>query len=89
MKSTNLGLQNATERPQLKYKRAYFVDWRAADRLKKQLLPKIDFLLDTNDSQYAENDHWRTTCEGLKKALAPRHSAWFHSSIPARGVVSG
>src|SRR5882757_8125479 len=45
---SNLGLTNCKERPSLKYKRAYFVDWRAADRLKKSLLPKIDFLLDTN-----------------------------------------
>ena len=45
----NLGATNHTERPALKYKRAFFVDWRAADRLKKRLLPKIDFLLDTID----------------------------------------
>ena len=44
----NLGLTNCAERPALKYKRAFFVDWRAADRLKKSLLPKLDFLLDTN-----------------------------------------
>jgi mannose-6-phosphate isomerase class I len=30
-----------------KYKRGFFVDWRVADRLKRELLPKIDFLLDT------------------------------------------
>lgn len=45
---TNLGLQNCDERPSLKYKRAFFVDWRAADRLKKTLFARIDFLLDTN-----------------------------------------
>jgi mannose-6-phosphate isomerase class I len=45
---SNLGLKNVTERASLKYKRAYFVDWRVADRLKKPLLPRIDFLLDTN-----------------------------------------
>jgi mannose-6-phosphate isomerase class I len=44
----NLGLQNGTDRPQAKYKRAYFVDWRVADRLKKTLISKVDFLLDTN-----------------------------------------
>jgi hypothetical protein len=30
------------------YKRAYFVDWRVADRLKRKLMPHWDFLLDTN-----------------------------------------
>jgi mannose-6-phosphate isomerase class I len=45
----NLGSDNFAEKPSLKYKRAFFVDWRAADRLKKQVLPRTDFLLDTND----------------------------------------
>ena len=45
----NLGSENFTEKASLKYKRAFFVDWRAADRLKKQALPRADFLLDTND----------------------------------------
>ena len=44
----NFGLRNYTERPALKYKRAFFLDWRAADRTKAGLLPRIDFLLDTN-----------------------------------------
>lgn len=47
---SNLGVDNFTERPALKYKRAFFIDWRAADRLKKRLLPGIDFLLDTSNS---------------------------------------
>jgi mannose-6-phosphate isomerase class I len=44
----NLGVTNRSERPSLKYKRSFFIDWRAADRLKTQVLPKADFLLDTN-----------------------------------------
>jgi mannose-6-phosphate isomerase class I len=44
----NLGLENAGEDAAAKYKCGFFVEWRAADRLKKILLPKIDFLLDTN-----------------------------------------
>ncbi|TGE04805.1 class I mannose-6-phosphate isomerase [Hymenobacter fodinae] len=46
----NLGADNFTEKASLKYKRAFFVDWRAADRLKKQVLPTADFLLDANDA---------------------------------------
>ncbi len=45
---SNLGADNRHARAAEKYKRAFFVDWRAADRLKKELLPKLDFLLDTN-----------------------------------------
>jgi len=44
----NLGAENFEERAPLKYKRAFFVDWRAADRLKTRLLGRIDLLLDTN-----------------------------------------
>jgi len=44
----NFGTDNFNESPSLKYKRAFFVDWRAADRLKRELLPTIDFYLDTN-----------------------------------------
>src|ERR1700682_958616 len=33
----------------MKYKRAFFVDWRVADRIKRDLLDRIDYLLDTND----------------------------------------
>jgi mannose-6-phosphate isomerase class I len=43
----NLGVENSTDPPALKYKRAFFVDWRIADRLKQRLLKRIDFLLDT------------------------------------------
>lgn len=45
----NLGLQNLTDSPGQKYKRAFFVDWRSADRLKLKLFPKLDFLLDMNE----------------------------------------
>jgi mannose-6-phosphate isomerase class I len=45
----NLGLDNRNETASAKYKRGFFVDWRAADRLKRRLYDRIDFLLDTND----------------------------------------
>ena len=44
----NFGLSNFGERASLKYKRAFFLDWRAADRTKADLLPRLNFLLDTN-----------------------------------------
>jgi mannose-6-phosphate isomerase class I len=47
---SNLGTNNTAENPNLKYKRAFFVDWRAADRLKRELLSKANFFLDTNSS---------------------------------------
>lgn len=44
----NFGVDNLQESAGLKYKRAFFVDWRAADRLKASLISGIDFWLDTN-----------------------------------------
>ncbi len=46
---SNLGVSNAELAAGLKYKRAFFIDWRVADRRKKQLLGGVDFFLDTND----------------------------------------
>jgi hypothetical protein len=45
----SLGVHDQKERPARLYKRGFFVDWRAADRLKRDLLERIDWLLDTND----------------------------------------
>lgn len=44
----NLGADNLDELPSQKYKRGFFIDWRAADRLKQRMLGRIDFVLDTN-----------------------------------------
>lgn len=45
---TNLGIQNLDANIEEKYKRGFFVDWRVCDKLKKQIYPGIDFVLDTN-----------------------------------------
>ncbi|MDQ2840610.1 MAG: class I mannose-6-phosphate isomerase [Acidobacteriota bacterium] len=44
----NFATENLSVSAAEKYKRAFFVDWRVADSLKKLLLPTLDFLLDTN-----------------------------------------
>lgn len=46
----NLGAGNAGARSAQLYKRAYFVDWRVADRHKRTAWEKIDYFLDTVDS---------------------------------------
>ena len=66
----NLGLRNYTERPALKYKRAFFLDWRAADRTKTPCFRSIDFLLDTNKPgapNMVSGDAFR---RGLRKAAS-------------------
>ncbi len=64
----NLGLNNCEDRASLKYKRAYFVDWRAADRLKKVLLTRIDFLLDTNQRDTPKMIRGKDLLQGLQNA---------------------
>lgn len=44
----NLGAQNSGLTASLKYKRAFFVDWRVCDRWKRPLISQWDFLLDTH-----------------------------------------
>ncbi|HEX5435299.1 MAG TPA: mannose-6-phosphate isomerase, partial [Candidatus Angelobacter sp.] len=44
----NFGLNNRDADFAAKYKCGFFAEWRAADGMKKTLLPKLDFILDTN-----------------------------------------
>jgi mannose-6-phosphate isomerase class I len=62
----NLGVENLTFAANLKYKRAFFVDWRVCDRWKRPLLSRAHFVLDTNnprEPKLAEGDAVR---QGLR-----------------------
>ena len=71
----NLGADNQNERPSLKYKRAFFVDWRAADRLKQKLLGEIDLLLDTNAADAPKLIKGDTFRRGLAQAARRQRRA--------------
>ena len=64
----NLGARNRGERWSLQVKRAFFVDWRVADRWKRPLIGRWDFVLDTNGAvpKLAEGGAVR---EGLEECL--------------------
>jgi len=47
--AANLGVVNRALPASLRYKRAFFVDWRVADRWKRPLIAAWDFVLDTHD----------------------------------------
>jgi hypothetical protein len=47
----NLGVRNRGLKASLQYKRAFFIDWRVADRLKRKTMERWDFLLDTTASE--------------------------------------
>jgi mannose-6-phosphate isomerase class I len=65
----NLGADNAGEVASQKYKRAYFLDWRAADRMKRRLLPRVEFLLDTNMPTEPKMISGAAMREGLRLAV--------------------
>lgn len=65
----NFGLQDFRERASLKYKRAFFLDWRAADRTKVELLGRVDFLLDTNRAGEPKMISGNAFRRGLKQAV--------------------
>jgi len=65
---SNLGVENRTLKWNLQYKRAFFTDWRVCDRLKRELMGRWDFVLDTNkpgEPRLADGNAVRT---GLKEA---------------------
>jgi mannose-6-phosphate isomerase class I len=65
----NLAANNLTDSPAKKYKRAFFLDWRSADRLKQRLLPYIYFVLDTNSSDNPKLITGAAMREGLRLAM--------------------
>lgn len=63
----NLGVENHSLDASLQFKRAFFVDWRVADRLKEQVLPVCDVFLDLNNTdepKLVSGDAFR---DGLKQ----------------------
>lgn len=58
---------NGDDDPLRKFKRGYFVEWRAADRHKAELLSRVDLLLDANTSV---EDARVTTGDALRAGLA-------------------
>jgi mannose-6-phosphate isomerase class I len=66
----SLGANNAGASARELYKRAFFIDWRAADRVRQEIFDKIDFFLDTNlpeDPRMIAGELYRA---GLKEACA-------------------
>jgi mannose-6-phosphate isomerase class I len=70
--ATNWRTDNAGEDNLRKYKRGFFVEWRVADRHKRELFDRIDYLLDTNTSireaGLITGDAFRTALEKTSSA---------------------
>ncbi|MBL9139850.1 MAG: class I mannose-6-phosphate isomerase [Verrucomicrobiales bacterium] len=67
--ASNLGVENATLAASLQYKRAFFVDWRVADRWKRPLIRAWDFVLDTHDSHQPKLADGEAVRRGLRHAV--------------------
>jgi len=65
----NIGIKNSDEEFSIQYKRAFFVDWRACDRLKKKLFNKIDYWLDTNKANEPKLIKGSAILAGMQKAV--------------------
>lgn len=62
--------QNEEAHKLAKFKQGFFVEWRMADRMKRQLLGEIDFLLDTNtknEPKMVSGDGFRAGLETFSK----------------------
>src|ERR1700722_12671579 len=65
----NLGCDNAQAGFAEKYKCGFFAEWRAADRLKKEILSIADFLLDTNNADAPKMVRGLAFREALARAV--------------------
>ena len=86
--SSNLGVLNCDQAANLQYKRAFFVDWRVADRFKLPLLESCHYVLDTNKTAVPK---LAPAMPCARACVAPRHghSGWCRSLIRRRGGGSG
>ena len=66
---SNLGVKNRTELASLQYKRAFFVDWRVADRWKRPLIAAWDFVLDTHQIENPKLAEGEAVRRGLQQAV--------------------
>lgn len=68
--AANLGVDNHELKASLQYKRAFFIDWRVADRWKRPLIAKWDFLLDTNNPAEPKLAAGEAVRRGLREAVS-------------------
>ena len=62
-----LGVKDCNATPSIHYKRGYFIDWIVCDNLKKCLLGKVDYWLDTHTQELPKLIDGGTWKAGLEK----------------------
>lgn len=83
---SGLGVDNQDDAPSLHYKRGYFIDWNVCDALKKKILPKVDFWLDTHIPNHPGIISGQTFKQSLEKTVqAPFRVVPFFDPAPWGG----
>ena len=85
---SNLGIQNAGSKPSAQYRRSFFVDWRACDRLKVATMARWDYLLDTTAPAHPKLVTGDALRAGLEQC-ARRPFRVVPFLIPRRGADNG
>jgi hypothetical protein len=83
----SIGAGNAAAAPAELYKRAYFLDWRAADTEKHRLHDALDFYIDTNRAQRPAMIAGVSYREALEKAGIPSMVVEVEDRLPADGQL--
>lgn len=81
-----LGVEDREVKPAIHYKRGYFIDWIVCDNLKKQLMNRVDYWLDTHIPEEPKMITGATWKAGLEKtAHSPFRVVPFFDPAPWGG----
>lgn len=81
-----LGVDNRDEAVSLQYKRGYFNDWRVCDKYKETLFEKVDYWLDTHQSEAPKMIDRKTFFDGIVRTVqAPFRVVPFFDPAPWGG----
>lgn len=81
-----LGVDNRDEAVSLQYKRGYFNDWRVCDKYKETLFEKVDYWLDTHQSEAPKMIDRKTFFDGMERTVqAPFRVVPFFDPAPWGG----
>lgn len=81
-----LGVDNRDEAVSLQYKRGYFNDWRVCDKYKETLFEKVDYWLDTHQSEAPKMIDRKTFFDGIERTVqAPFRVVPFFDPAPWGG----
>lgn len=67
---TGIGVDNAADAPSVQYKRGYFLDWVICDALKRRIMDRVDFWLDSTEAGNPKMIDADTFARGLDATVA-------------------